>query len=242
VETRDFPQYREIDPPESGQPLARWAYSDYIAPGSEDPSTPESLESSMSSEIPKKPSSSNNNNVFIALTAVMLLASGGLIWWKFAGSSSEEPVAATTAVSSTDQRTNDEPLPPPPPPPEEPSAVATAVTPTNAPVRSGKSVCPATCSGEVTAALKSALAGRGGSGRRCYEKSLSQNPLLKGKMTVHVRVGTNGSVCAANVSNDGLHEPGLTNCILGVFRSSVLPAPTNGCAEVDVPLNFVPNK
>ena len=61
-------------------------------------------------------------------------------------------------------------------------------------------------------------------------------------MTVHVKVAPNGQVCSANVGNDTLGDPGLANCILGVFRASTLPAPTGGCVEVDVPLNFVPNK
>ncbi len=238
---RHFPEYSEISAHKSGQPLARRTDSDYIAPGDEGSSGPESLEASMSSEIPKKPSSSGNN-VFIALTVVMLLAMGGLILWKFTGSPSSEQTVATAAPVVED-RAADNPLPPPPPPPaEEPSAAPTAVVPTNATLRSGKSACPSKCEGEATAALKSALAGRGGAGRRCYEKSLSQNALLKGRMTVHVRIGTNGSVCSANVSHDELHDPGLSNCILGVFRSSTLPSPSNGCVDVDVPLNFVPNK
>jgi hypothetical protein len=196
----------------------------------------------MSSEIPKKPSNSGNN-VFIAMTVVMLLAMGGLILWKFTGSPSSEQAAATAAAVVED-RVTDNPMPPPPPPPpaEEPSAAPTAVASANAAPRLGKSACPSKCEGEATAALKSALAGRGGSGRRCYEKSLSQNALLKGRMTVHIRIGTNGSVCSANVSHDELHDPGLSNCILGVFRSSTLPSPANGCVDVDVPLNFVPNK
>ena len=196
----------------------------------------------MSSEIPKKPSG-NANNVFIALTVAMLLAMGGLIFWKFAGAGDPEPAPEATAPRIDELRSNDSPPPPPPPPPpEEPSAAPTAAATANAPVRTGKSNCPSTCEGEATAALRTALAGRGGAGRRCYEKSLSQNPMLQGRMTVHVRVGTNGAICSANVSRDELHDPGLTNCILGVFRSSTLPAPTNGCVEVDVPLNFVPNK
>jgi hypothetical protein len=179
----------------------------------------------MSSEIPKK-SSGNGNNVFIAMTVVMLLASGGLIWWKFAGASASDSGASTPTIPSVEDRLRDESLPPPPPPPpEEPSASATVATPANAPVRSGKSPCPSTCEGEASGALQSALAGRGAAGRRCYEKSLAQNPLLKGRMTVHVKVGTNGSVCAANVSRDELHDPGLTNCIMGVFRSSTRAVP-----------------
>jgi hypothetical protein len=61
-------------------------------------------------------------------------------------------------------------------------------------------------------------------------------------MTVHVKVSPQGSVCAANVANDTLQDVALTNCILGVFRSSTLPAPQGGCVEIDVPLSFVPGK
>lgn len=198
----------------------------------------------MSSEIPKKPSS-GGNNVFVVMTVVMLLATGGLLFWKFAGSSAPEPVATTAPAPLDYERPTDNPLPPPPPPPpEQPSATASVDAPTSPPVRSGggKPACAGACVGDVTAALKSALAGRGGAGRRCYEKALGQNAMLQGRMTVHVKVGTNGSVCSASVGADGLHDPGLTNCILGVFRSSTLPAPSKGCVEVDVPLNFVPTK
>jgi hypothetical protein len=196
----------------------------------------------MSSEIPKKPSS--GNHVFVVMTIVMLLATGGLILWKFVGSSSTEQIATATSAPGDYERRAENPLPPPPPPPppELPSAAPTAGAPVNPPAHSGKAPCSGACNGEVTAALKSALAGRGGSGRRCYEKSLAQNALLRGRMTMHVRVGANGSVCSANVTNDELRDPGLSNCIIGVFRSSLLPAPDKGCVEVDVPLNFVPNK
>ncbi|HMA91384.1 MAG TPA: AgmX/PglI C-terminal domain-containing protein [Polyangiaceae bacterium] len=198
----------------------------------------------MSSEIPKQ-QTAGGHKVFIALTLILLSATAGLIVWKFTGGSGSDPVATIDTAPTTEyERPADNPLPPPPPPPpaEEPSAAPSAQSPTNAPVRSGKSACSGTCEGEATGALKAALAGRGGAGRRCYEKSLSQNATLRGRMTVHVRVGSNGSVCSANVSHDELHDPGLSNCILGVFRSSSLPEPSKGCVDVDVPLNFVPNK
>jgi hypothetical protein len=201
----------------------------------------------MSSEIPIKPIG-GGNNVFIAASVVMLLAVGGLVTWKLKGSSSSSPeptaAASFTAGPNVHQPPVYTPMPPPPPPPpsEEHTASPSAVSPANATVRSGKSYCPSSCEGSVTAALSSALAGRGGAGRRCYEKSLSQNQSLRGHMTVSVRVGTNGSVCSASVVGDELHEPGLTNCIIGVFRASILPAPQNGCVDVKVPLNFVPSK
>lgn len=199
----------------------------------------------MSSEIPKQPSS-GSNKILIVLTLLMLSATAGLLIWKFTGKSESESAAPAETVTGTEyERPSDTPAPPPPPPPppsEEPSAAPSAQTPSNAPVRSGKSACTLPCEGNATAALKAALAGRGGAGRRCYEKSLSQNATLRGRMTVHVRVGSNGSVCSASVSNDELHDPGLSNCIVGVFRASSLPEPEKGCVEVDVPLNFVPNK
>lgn len=196
----------------------------------------------MTSEMPTKPSGSNNH-VFIGLAVVMLLATGGLIVWKVTSSSApESPEPVPSLVEEDRPIANVPPPPPPPPPAEEVSAAPSAQPVTNGTVRSGKSPCSGECKGEVTAALRSALAGRGGAGRRCYEKSLSQNATLSGKMTVHVKVSTQGTVCAASVTNDTLQEPALANCILGVFRTSVLPTPQGGCVEVDVPLNFVPNK
>lgn len=198
----------------------------------------------MSSEIPKQ-QPAGGHKAFIALTLILLSATAGLIVWKFTGGSRNDPVPTIDSAPTTDyERPADNPLPPPPPPPpppEEPSAAPSAQNPV-APVRSGKSACGGTCEGEATAALRAALAGRGGAGRRCYEKSLSQNATLRGRMTVHVRVGSNGSVCSASVTNDELHDPGLSNCIVGVFRASNLPEPSKGCVDVDVPLNFVPNK
>ena len=197
----------------------------------------------MTSEIPTK-SSGSNNHVFIALAVVMLLITGSLIVWKVTRSNDPQPVETVpTATEEERPITNAPPPPPPPPPPaEEASAAPSAQPVTNGAVRSGKSPCSGECKGEVTGALRSALAGRGGAGRRCYEKSLSQNATLSGKMTVHVKVSPQGSVCSASIANDTLQDPGLANCILGVFRASTLPPPQGGCVDVDVPLNFVPNK
>lgn len=196
----------------------------------------------MTSEIPKKPGS-GNSHVFVGLAAAMLVATGGLIAWKMSGSSGTDAAPSATAQAVEDERPQNVPPPPPPPPPvEEPSAAPSASAANNAAVRSGKSPCSIECKGEVTQALRSGLAGRGGAGRRCYEKSLAQNATLSGKMTIHVKVAPNGQVCAANVASDSLQDPGLANCILGVFRASTLTAPQGGCVEVDVPLNFVPNK
>ncbi|MGC4063758.1 MAG: AgmX/PglI C-terminal domain-containing protein [Polyangiaceae bacterium] len=197
----------------------------------------------MTSEIPKKPSS-GSNQVFIVLAAIMLVATGGLIVWKFTRSSDDAPAGpATPPPTAEEERVQNAPPPPPPPPMEEPTAAPSAQATNNAVGKgASKSPCSSECKGEVTAALQTALAGRGGAGRRCYEKALAQNATLSGKMTVNVRIAPNGQVCTASVTNDTLQDPGLTNCILGVFRASTLPAPQGGCVEANVPLNFVQSK
>jgi hypothetical protein len=197
----------------------------------------------MTSEIPKK-HSQGNSHVFIGLAAIMLVATGGLIFWKVTNTPTEAvEAAAVTAVPNVEEdRPRFAPPPPPPPPEETPSALASVEAPSNGALRPAKSPCSGECNGEATAALKSALAGRGGAGRRCYEKALSQNATLSGKMTVHLKISPGGQVCAASVVNDTLQDPGLNNCILGVFRASQLPSPQGGCVEADVPLNFVQSK
>jgi hypothetical protein len=57
-----------------------------------------------------------------------------------------------------------------------------------------------------------------------------------------VRVGPGGQVCSARVVSDGLHDPGVTNCVVNKFAGATLPAPQGGCAEVNVPLRFMPKK
>jgi hypothetical protein len=41
---------------------------------------------------------------------------------------------------------------------------------------------------------------------------------------------------------DGLHDPGVSNCVVNKFASTTLPAPQGGCAEVNVPLRFKAKK
>lgn len=196
----------------------------------------------MTSDRPTK-SSGSNNHVFIVLAAAMLAATGSLIVWKVTRSTTTDTTEPLPSVVEAERPLANAPPPPPPPPlAEEVAALPSAQPSSNGLLRSAKSPCSGECKGEVTGALRSALAGRGGAGRRCYEKSLAQNATLSGKMTMHVKVSPQGSVCAANIINDTLQDPGLANCILGVFRASTLPAPQGGCVEVDVPLNFVPTK
>jgi hypothetical protein len=104
------------------------------------------------------------------------------------------------------------------------------------------SSCSGECKGEVSPQLRSYLSGRAGQGRKCYERSLLQNATLKGRMKVQLRVSSSGQICSAAMASDELRDPGLSACILQMFRNSVYPAPKNGCVDVAVPLSFVPQK
>jgi hypothetical protein len=135
----------------------------------------------------------------------------------------------------------DEPPPPPPPPPAEVDSAKPDDSKTKK-VVSGPNPCSQACSGTATAALQSALSGRAGQSRSCYEKALSTNSTLEGTLTIGVKVGPGGQVCGARVVADGLHDPGVSNCVVNRFASSTFPAPQGGCAEVNVPLRFMPKR
>jgi hypothetical protein len=109
-------------------------------------------------------------------------------------------------------------------------------------VTGGPNPCSKECTGTASAALTSALSGRAGQSRSCYEKALSSNATLEGTLTIGVRVGPGGQVCSARVVNDGLHDPGVSNCVVNRFLGSSFPAPQGGCAEVNVPLRFMPKR
>ncbi len=186
------------------------------------------------------PPKSGGSGPIIIAAVLMLFLIGGLIVWKVTGSSEPSKTPTPVLASTSATPTLDEPPPPPPPPP----VVEDAVKPEDKvkAKAAGPSPCSKECPGTASGALTSALAGRAGSSRSCYEKALSSNATLEGTLTVGVRVGPGGQVCGARVVSDGLHDPGVTNCVVNRFASSTFPAPQGGCAEVNVPLRFMPKR
>lgn len=191
------------------------------------------------SSLPPTPKSGGGGG-FIAAALVMLLLMGGLIWWKFRGGEEPKPTDPTPVASTPPAPILDEPPPPPPPPDVTPDAGSkkTAVKRIGGGKASGG--CGGECEGQAGASLRSALAGKAGASRRCYERALLQNATLQGRMVVGVRVGPQGEVCSANITQNGIGDPGLANCVVGMFRSSTFPAPQGGCVDTAVPMNFVP--
>ncbi len=107
-------------------------------------------------------------------------------------------------------------------------------------VGGGGGGCGGTCKGTASAALQSALRGRAGQSRGCYERGLRQNALLQGKITVAIRIGPTGQVCSASIASNSVGDPGVASCVVGMFRSGTFPAPQGGCVDAAVPMNFIP--
>ena len=190
----------------------------------------------MAETTPPPPKSGGSGPIIIA-AVLMLFLIGGLIVWKTMGGSEPTKPPSTPVASNSATPALDEPPPPPPPPPVEEDAGKPEEKP-KAKIPSGPNPCAKECTGTATAALQSALSGRAGQSRSCYEKALSSNATLEGTLTVSVKVGPTGQVCGARVVNDGLHDPGVSNCVVNRFMSSTFPAPKGGCADVNVPLRF----
>lgn len=193
----------------------------------------------MAESTPPPPKHGGSGPIIIA-AVLMLLLIGGLIVWKVT-SGGEPPKPAPTAAATVAQPTLDEPPPPPPPPPPPEDSGKPEEKP-KAKVASGPSPCSKACTGSASGSLQSALSGRAAQSRGCYETALRNNATLEGTMTVAVKVGPDGAVCGARVVSDGLHDPGVTNCVVNKFSGARLPPAEGGCVEVNVPLRFMPKR
>lgn len=194
----------------------------------------------MAETTPPPPKSGGSGPIIIA-AVLMLFLIGGLIVWKVMGSSEPTKTETPTPVATSAAPVLDEP-PPPPPPPPAPEESAKPDDKGKPKIATGPNPCSKECTGTPTAALQSALSGRAGQSRSCYEKALSTNSTLEGTLTIGVKVGPGGQVCGARVVSDGLHDPGVSNCVVNRFASSTFPSPQGGCAEVNVPLRFMPKR
>lgn len=201
-----------------------------------------------------RPPMNSSGAGFIALAAAMAFAAGGLLCFKLRhddkAPEATAPVATATAAKPIARVVNDAP---PPPPSAEPKATAATVkraprkavaaqTVDEEPAPDANAICPAVCKGSAPGALQSALRSRAGAARRCYERALRQNEMLEGRMTVGVRIGSDGRVCSAHVVSNTLGDPTVASCVAGLMRSGSLPAPSGGCVDVQVPMSFVPQK
>ncbi len=184
---------------------------------------------------PSKPPQSSSGAIYIIAVIALIAAIGGLVFWKVRGANEAAmapppPPAFTTPPALLE--------PPPPPPIAEDDLRADA----GVRAASNTNPCTAKCSGTGNNAMNAALSARAGSARPCYERALRVNSALQGKLMVNVRIDSQGNVCSASISDDAMHSPEVSNCVMGMFRSAKFPPPTGGCVDAKVPLSFVPRE
>ena len=182
------------------------------------------------------PSSGNGKYAIIALLLVGGI--GGLAAWKFTKKDPAAIVTTVTAPETAKPIVRDDDMAPPP----EAITAATAAPTAKATATGGGggTGCPSSCGGSAGSDLQAALALRGRQARKCYERELANDPKLAVHMTMAVRVSSTGAACSANVANSD--NPAVAACVANVFRSGGFPAAKGGCADVNIPLNFVPNR
>jgi len=178
----------------------------------------------------------SHGGIYIVAAVVLLAAIGGLLCWKLKGNEA----AVTPVLPTPPTNTPNLAEPPPPPPPPIPEVV-------NGPdggVRAASNInpCGAKCTGKSNSAMEAAVNARAGSMRPCYERALRVNSSLQGKMTVNVRIDSQGNVCSTGIAQDAIHSTEVANCVMGMFRSAKFPPPSGGCVDVNVPLSFVPRE
>ncbi|HTV17933.1 MAG TPA: AgmX/PglI C-terminal domain-containing protein [Polyangiaceae bacterium] len=208
---------------------------------------------SLPPEIPKR----SLAPLWIGVGAVLAL--GGVLWGVLPSSSKPEPKAAPS-VAATSEAPEPAPVPaahvadpaPPPPPPLEhalpppprvgaiPAQAAAAPAAAGAqPARRDPS-CVDPCKGRETPELLSALRSKAGQARSCYERALSNNSMLSGKLEVALRVGASGAACSASVASDTLGDAAVKSCAVARFLGVTYPKPIGGCVDISVPMNFMP--
>ena len=129
---------------------------------------------------------------------------------------------------------------PPPPPAEDAGNDAGKKTVLT---QGSASQCDAKkCTGTSDSELESALQFRVKQAHRCYDNALAQDPTLRGKVTVAVRVGANGQTCSAGIASNEMGSQSVASCVTGFFRGQNCPSPRAGCVDVNIPIKFVPRQ
>lgn len=183
----------------------------------------------------------SGNGKYIAVALLLLLLIGGAIVYKVMQKPPEPVVAVIDAGPPPPKPTGrnpDDDVPLPPPVEDAGPDAGKKVT-----VVTMSNQCDAKkCTGTTSSELETMLAFRVKQAHRCYDQALAQDATLKGKMTVSVRVGANGSVCSAAIASNDMGSPTVGNCVVNYFRGANFPPPKGGCADMNIPINFVPRQ
>ena len=182
----------------------------------------------------------SGNGKFIALAVLLLGVIGAVIAWK----TCQKPADPIVLVPDAG--------PPPKPSAKIDDDIPPPIAVEDSGVDAGKKVtvvyagnqCDAKkCGGSTNSEIETALSFRAKQAHRCYDNALAQDPTLRGKVSIAVRIGSNGQACSAGVaSNELASAPSVANCVAGYFRGQAFPSPKGGCVDVNIPINFVPRQ
>jgi len=181
------------------------------------------------------------NGKFIALAVLLLGAIGAVVAWKTCQKPVEPPLVVLDAGPPPRPSKNiDDDIPPPPAVEDAGNDAGKKAT---TPVFTGNQCDVKKCTGSAGSDVESALSFRAKQAHRCYDNALAQDPTLRGKVSIAVRIGSNGQACSAGVASNELSSaPSVANCVAGYFRGQAFPAPKGGCVDVNIPINFVPRQ
>jgi hypothetical protein len=77
--------------------------------------------------------------------------------------------------------------------------------------------------------------------RACYERGLSKNPELAGRIDVRFVISVRGDVSSASGKSSTLSDPEVVECVESVFRGMSFPEPDGGPVTVNYPFVFKPS-
>lgn len=202
----------------------------------------------MVSKAPPPPSSrqpagvpSGGGAKFVVLAVVLLGLIAAAVAWKMCQKPPAPPIVVIDAAPppTFSGRNPDDDVPPPPPVEDAGPDAGKKVVIT----QGSASQCDAKkCSGSSGSELETALQFRVKQAHRCYDNALAQDPTLRGKVTVAVRVGANGQTCSAGIASNEMSSSQVATCVAGYFRGANFPAPKGGCVDINIPINFVPRQ
>jgi len=76
--------------------------------------------------------------------------------------------------------------------------------------------------------------------RGCYERGLSLNPELEGRVVVRFVIARDGSIASASNGGSDLPDSAVTSCIVQAFYGLSFPPPGDGIATVVYPIHLSP--
>jgi TonB family protein len=74
----------------------------------------------------------------------------------------------------------------------------------------------------------------------CYDNQLKKRPGLRGKLVVSLVVAADGSVDAAEVVQNDLHDSEVVDCVLTQIRAWRFPPIPKGSVSFKTPFVFTP--